>query len=344
LANDITNFAKSANMGGRADALVWNVASNCPRWLKPLPSGERGDHPGPELSFNLAFMKKFVSAAMKKVLELQAGDPDFFYAVGVVNEPITSYGARSVFRDGPLFPRNVPVIGSGVPAYIREAFSEANAANRSWAQRLGVPASRAKLFLNETDCDTDQFGPLQRPALMALLEAMLKEGLPITAVGLECHLQPQMMTDPSRPDWSAFLAFVEAIGALGLDVYLTELDVLDYVASCAGAPATRAASDEVTNLYFGTFLDKVLRSKAVKSICFWDLSDRYAFYRRQDVSGWFGYDRLSRWLPRSWPKCATLPADKTAIACPRPTPYDDAYVAKPARTAVANAIRAAPKR
>jgi len=345
LANDITTFARQGRMRGRADALIWNSTDTAPPWLKPLPAGELAARPGKELTSNLVFMRKFVSAASRKILELQAGDPDFFQAVGVVNEPIVAEGPRPVFRSGPLLPPNVEVIGyPGVPDYIRQAFREAEAANARWAEQLGVPASRAKLFINNAEGGDDQFGAWHRPAILSLVEAMLKEGLPLGAVGLECHLQPQMMSDPSKPDWRGLVALIDAIGALGVDVYITELDVLDYEASCHGARATPAASDELTKLYFGTFFDQVLRAKAVKSICFWDLSDRYSVYRRGDVSAWWGYDQLPRSVSPVWPKCPRLPPDRTAIACPRPNPYDDAYMPKSAWAVMAEALRAAPGR
>ena len=185
-----------------------------------------------------------------------------------------------------------------------------------------------------------------RPALLSLLRKMQRAGLKLDAVGLECHLQPQMMHDPGNPDWTAFGAFIEAIGALGLEVHITELDVLDYATSCNGAAGSAKASDDLVGTYCETFLRKVLAYPHVTAVSFWDLSDRYSFYRYFDVASWYGYERIPRPKPAGtpWPACPALPADAASIACPRPTVFDDAMVPKPARERIAAALAAAPRR
>ena len=154
-----------------------------------------------------------------------------------------------------------------------------------------------------------------------------------------------MMNSPQAPDWTAFSTFLRQLGQLGVEIHVTELDVLDYETSCGGQPGTAAASDALTSLYYQTFLKAALAVPAVKSVALWDLSDRYSFYRYEDISQWFGYDQIPRPKPANrWPQCSTMPANAADIACPRPVLFDDAYVAKPARQAVADAFAAAPSR
>lgn len=248
-------------------------------------------------------------------------------------------------RGGPFQPAGIPSTQKGSAAYIWSAFSKVQSYNQYWAKQLGLAPTNAKLYINETGADTDQFGPIVRAGLLSVLREMKAAGIPIDGVGLECHLQPQMMYEAYNPDWSAFGAFLQAVQDLGLEVYITELDVLDYITSCNGAKGGSGDSDYITNLYYRTFLATALKYSCVKSVTLWDLSDRYTFYRSQDVSQWYGYDRIPRPKPaNTWPNCPVMPASPSAIACPRPDVFDDQYLAKPARKALADAFASAPRR
>ena len=351
VANDLTSFARSQGCRARADAIIWNGVSTAPSWLKPLPA--KATSATPAYRSNLSYLVKYVSAALEKMTSLQAGDPSFFHAACLVNEPIVPNFANSqspspaTFRDGPwLPPGHLVGTAPGVPDYISNAFRYGEVYRRYWARRLKQPATTAKFFVNEALCESDQFGPVMRPALLALLKAMLAAKLNLQAVGLECHLQPQMMNDAYHPDWTAFGTFIEEIAALGLEVYITELDVIDYETSCFGRPGSPQDSDYLIDIYYSSFLSKVLSYPAVKAVTLWDLSDRYSFYRYSDEASLYGYDAIPRPRPAgtSWPNCPTLPANAQAIACPRPDAFDDQMVQKPARQSIAAALNAAPMR
>lgn len=344
-ANDLTSLFKSSGTRGRADALIW--IDNPPAWLAPLPPGQWWL--SQQYKDNITYMTAYISAAMKKMLELSAGDPNYFHAVGVVNEPINPFdlvNGHATYKSGPFSPPGISVIDQAIPgSYIWSALYQADYYSNYWAQQLGVAPSKAKHFVNESLADTDQFGPILRPAILSLVRKLKAKNVRIDAVGLESHLQPQMMADPYHPDWTAFGNFIQALGALGVEVHITELDVLDYEANCFGAKASAASSDSLTALYYQTFLAKVLSYPAVKSVCAWDLSDRYTFYRILDESSWFGYDAVPRPKPAAaWPRCNTMPPNAAAISCPRSDLYDDRMIAKSARQAMSNAIAGAPSR
>jgi endo-1,4-beta-xylanase len=228
---------------------------------------------------------------------------------------------------------------AGVATYIRDLYRLAG--------KLRGPRgpNKPRLIINEAGVEPDQGGPFYRAELLKLLKMMLAEGLPLDGLGIESHLQPQMMNDPLNPDWSAFGGFLDEVAALGLEIHLTELDVLDYETSCNGRPGRPEDSDKLVAHYFESYLTRALANTAVKSVCVWDLSDRYSFYRNMDVDTWYGYNALPRGhTPAEWPKCAKVPASATAIACPRPNVYDDRYGPKLARAAIARAFESAPRR
>ena len=59
--------------------------------------------------------------------------------------------------------------------YIADAFRAAEAANRAIARERGTTPLTAQLILNETALETDQFGPVMRPALLKLLKQLPPE-------------------------------------------------------------------------------------------------------------------------------------------------------------------------
>src|SRR6185369_1365603 len=111
---------------------------------------------------------------------------------GLVNEPLDAWASRAgapVWRKGAW----LDAFGTspdGVPAYIHRAFELAGrfAGSRDIA-----------FFLNESNCDNDRFGPIVRPALLELVDALQKAGRKLDAVGLECHLMPQWMASRREP-------------------------------------------------------------------------------------------------------------------------------------------------
>ena len=98
-------------------------------------------------------------------------------AAGLINEPFDPWhpklGAAS-WRDGAWLGA-FGMAADGVPGYIHAAFEHAN--------RFARPAT--KLFVNESNCDNDKFGPMLRPQILALVDRLQRAGRRVDAVGGE---------------------------------------------------------------------------------------------------------------------------------------------------------------
>jgi endo-1,4-beta-xylanase len=116
----------------------------------------------------------------------------------------------------------------------------------------------------------------RRKALIGLLRSLRDRGVPLHAVGLQAHLFASRTID--RDGLQALLAEIKA---LKLDVWITELDVIDY--ELPGRIADRDAKvADMANEFLKT-VSEVIRPRAVLT---WGLSDRYTwvpiYYKRRD--------------------------------------------------------------
>ena len=137
-------------------------------------------------------------------------------------------------------------------------------------------------------------------------------GVPIDAIGLQCHLMP------SKPfDFEDYARYIERFTRAGLEVHITELDVEDI--DPEKAPVDRDAS--IARIYT-RFLSTALQNKRVTQLIMWQLGDRHS---------WYHYQALEKGVtsPAQWP---------------RPLLYDGNYKRKPAWHAVAAALTNMPKR
>lgn len=83
-----------------------------------------------------------------------------------------------------------------------------------WAHRADP---EARLVLN--DYDNEQQGKAKTQAFYNLARRLVEQGIPISGVGLQCHL------DAGGFDAAAIEANIARYAALGLDVTITELDL-----------------------------------------------------------------------------------------------------------------------
>ncbi|MCX7900490.1 MAG: endo-1,4-beta-xylanase, partial [Methylocystis sp.] len=181
-------------------------------------------------------------------------------------------------------------------SYVERAFKRAAAVD-----------PKAKLTLNEAQCDNDRegWGLAIRPLLAALVERLLDQGAPVHAIGLQSHLQPQW---PS--DYAEFARYISRFGEKGLDIYISEFDVND-----EAFPNNIAARDEAVADACRRFLKPVLAVPQVKMLVTWQLSDRHSWYR--DIA------RRKRPRPQR---------------LPRPLPFDENFTPKPMRAAMIEAF------
>ena len=158
-----------------------------------------------------------------------------------------------------------------------------------WARRLGpdylsialrraaLADPDARLVLNEYDVEYD--GPrfaARRKALVQLLRSLRDQGAPLHAVGLQAHLFAGRTIDRD-----GLQTMLTEIKALGLDVLITELDVIDYK-----LPGTIAERDAMVAGMANEFLRAVGEVVRPKALLTWGLSDRYTwvptYFKRPD--------------------------------------------------------------
>ena len=127
----------------------------------------------------------------------------------------------SIFDGAPYGPQPsywLTTLGSG---YVDQAFLWAHAADPS-----------AKLFYNDTG--GEGLGA-KSDAVYNLVRGLVSRGIPIHGVGLQMHVT---LAPPSVADISAN---IQRLGALGLEVHITEMDVRLAVPASAGDLAAQAA-------------------------------------------------------------------------------------------------------
>ena len=267
-ADKLLAFATANGMKFRGHNLIWN--ENNPDWVKRLRPAEIG-------------------AAMDAHIDEVAGRyAGRIHSWDVVNEPFwPDHGAPGGFRKGVWY----DALG---PGYIVRAL-----------RRTAAADPKAGLVINEAFTErSDALGLAVRAALIKLIDDLQHQGVPLTAIGLQAHLQPQIAFDDG-----SFEAFLHQIGKRGLDIYFTEFDIDDSAYAGEAAVRDRLAAERVY-----AFLSRALKVPAVKVLQCWELSDRYGDYQEPD--------------PNS--KAPFLPG--------RPLPYDRWLVRKPMYDAIARAF------
>ena len=236
-ADKIVAFADARRILVRGHTLAWN--ENLPDWLKRLSGAER---------------TRIFDSHIDTVVARYAGR---LHSWDVVNEPFwPQHNQPGGFRNGPW----LDAMG---PSYIDRALRRARAADGA-----------VKLAINEAHCEIiNGWGDGIRPRLLRLVDDLQHRGVPLDAVGLQGHLQPQWGYDDD-----AFLDYLTQLAARKIDIYITELDVNDI--AYADDPARR---DEQVARRYASFLGHVLRVPRVKLVITWQLADRYTWYR--DVPG-----------------------------------------------------------
>jgi endo-1,4-beta-xylanase len=235
------NFAEKNGMRVHGHNLCWNSPVN-PAWLNSVINKDNA--------------KQFLTSHITTVMQRYRGRVDSW---DVVNEPLVPWSRRS---DG-LYPGVWLCLG---PEYIDISFHAAAAADPKPLRMLNI-------------YNVEQGTPdheLNRTRTLTLLKQLLARGVPIQAVGLESHL------DVSQPLGQApFIEFIKAIRGLGLEVVVTELDVMENRA--AGAPLDL---DQGVAKYYGDYLTEVTSVANPRFVIFWSIQDRWYNGRRIQGLTW----------------------------------------------------------
>ena len=180
----------------------------------------------------------------------------------------------------------VEVLG---PSYLETAFLRARA-----------EAPQARLFYN--DYAVLWPGP-KADGLVRLVKALQQAHVPIDGVGLQSHLH---LVPEGRLDWPGIRAHLRRLGALGVEIHLSEVDVR--VADLAGADQGRllAQADAVYRLVSVCRLEP-----ACTHVAFWGVSDRYSW-----IDTAIGPDDPLLWDEQAAPKPAYFAVQDALLGRP----------------------------
>jgi endo-1,4-beta-xylanase len=175
------------------------------------------------------------------------------------------------------------------PGYIDLAFRTARAVDPT-----------ALLTYNDygIEYDSDENGK-KRAAVLALLRRMKADNVPLDALGIQSHIHAVNKDGFSK----GVRELREGARALGLQVFITELDVSDD----AVVTEDTAERDEIVAEIYRTYLNAALEGPEVKAVLTWGTSDKYTWlnggtkFRKQHPG------RLQRPLPFD-PEHAPAPA------------------------------------
>jgi len=277
--DDIVDWAQKHGKKVRGHTLVWHEQT--PKWFRGI-----GDK---------AFGEKMLVERVSNMCSRFAGR---MHSWDVVNEVLTSEGDRP---DGLRDSKYLQLLG---PGYLDTAFQAARAAD-----------PKALLVINDYNLEYNvDHNERKRQAMLGVIDGFKQRNTPVDAVGIQSHL---WMERRDTFDQTVFANFLKEISDRGLQIMLTEMDVID-----VGAPSDPAARDaEVASMY-KDYLDVALANPAVKTVVTWGLSDRDSWITHYNMDDFRRPDGLP----------------------PRPLPFDADLKPKPAYFAIAEAFKAAPGR
>lgn len=258
-ADRCLSFAETHGLGARGHTLVWHKAM--PEWVaRVLSNGSSRE-----------VLERHISSVVDRYRgRISSWD--------VVNEIVDVESDR---RDKL---RHTLWLESAGTSYAEMAFQAAHDADA--AARLGY---------NEFGLlDDSPAAESKRAAVLALLRSWLQNGVPIHYLGLQAHLSPVLSFSQKRLG-----TFLRAVNDMGLDLYITELDVNDRV-----LPADKAIRDAAVADTYERFLSVAFASVKIPVVVTWGLSD------------------ADSWLQREYPRKDGLPQ--------RPLPFDSELAPKPA--------------
>jgi len=263
----VWGWAQSAGLPMRGTHLVWH--SNMPSWFASNVTPANATQ----------YMRDHIVAFMGRY-------KGQFHSWNAVNEAVLPADGRpDGLRDTPW----MRLLG---PQYIAHAFTFAAQADPS-----------ATLVYNEFGIEDDSTAAARkRQFTLQMLRSLKQQGVPIHALGMQSHIASNSVINATK-----LTAFMNAVAALGLKIFITELDVKDQA-----LPSDVATRDAGVAAQYHAFLTTVLAHPAVNTVIIWGLSDR------------------ATWLSEVAPRKDGLPV--------RVLPLDDQLQRKPAWTAAVNAL------
>jgi len=160
---------------------------------------------------------------------------------------------------------------------------------------------------------------VKRAATLALLKRLKAANAPIDALGIQSHIHA------GETFGKGLRELIDGARGLGLEVYLTELDINDDTAKETDV----AAIDRSVAATYTDFLNVALESKAVKAVLTWGLTDAHTWLG--------GFMMRPHATDDKQPPAPPKPPQ-------RPLPFDPNYKPAPAFFAMRDAFDKAPHR
>lgn len=127
---------------------------------------------------------------------------------------------------------------------------------------------KARLVINDYDFEhPDPRIAVRREVALRIIRRLRDKGIPVHGLGMQAHLYGERAIDVP-----GLQQFMLELGKLGVDVEVTELDVIDWK-----LPADNAARDRAAASLVATFLDAVVSAGQPRAIVTWGLTDRYSW-------------------------------------------------------------------
>lgn len=245
-------------------------------------------------NYNPAWLPKLDAGAKKAALQAHIAAMvthygETAYAWDVVNEAITDNSmAADPLKSTDWYP--------SVPDYIDVAFTAARAA----------AGPKVKLFYNDYNiASSSGFSAKKSQRVYDLVQGMQARGVPIDGVGLQLHIQSDYA------DFAGVQANMERLGALGLEVHITELDV-----SLAKDEKWDAAAEAKQATVYASMLEACLAVPACKNFETWGFTDG---------STWKGFANHplpfdEKYVPKAAVDAMLAVLTKAPTPAPPPTP------------------------
>ncbi|MDA8870985.1 endo-1,4-beta-xylanase [Rhizobiaceae bacterium] len=250
-ADEIIDFAKANGRAIHGHALLWYAFN--PAWLDGIVSGRE--------------LERVLDEHIDTVVSRYAGTIASWDVVNeaVAHDPLT----QGKWRAGVWY----DVLG---PAHVEKAFSRAAKADPS-----------ARLAFNDYDLEDDSPRTKARQdAVLDIVRRLQDRNVPIHQIGMQAHLYGERKIGHDN-----LRKFLRALKSLGVDVSVTELDVIDW-----RMPADATERDTLAAGLVDDYLGTVFSELTPRSVTTWGLAD---------PTSWIG---------------ETFPRKDSALA--RPLPFD----------------------
>jgi endo-1,4-beta-xylanase len=245
-ADALVAFAETNRMKIRGHNLVWHQSN--PKWL--------------EATATKANARELLVTHIETVAGRYAGR---MHSWDVVNEAIRVEDGRADGLRNSLWLR---LVGED---YIELAFKTAREAD-----------PQALLTYNEYGIEEEtRAGEQKREAVIEMLRRMVARRVPVDAVGVQSHIAASVAVGGSKSAASQYgaglMRFIAAGRELGLQVFITEMDVNDRALA-----ADEPGRDAAVAAAYKQYLELVLGDPAVRAVLTWGITDRHTWLDHED--------------------------------------------------------------